>query len=449
VTVIELGEVAAAADDEPPDRPGSRRPLLSRRQVREAGLALIAVLCLLAVTGSARPQQHGIRLLWSVAAAEPDGVIITRHAAYLQHAEADNTRLTAYDLATGAVRWTRQLTGTISFAQVAEKAGVLLAPTDPPVISGPDDQDTAGLPASRETVALNADTGAELWRTPGEPQLVNDDTALMIEQTDDGRFLRMRLIRLGDNRTLWSRETPGVQNQTVAMADDQPTRVITASGAGDIKIFGYADGAYLTGARIPWVKPRPQDGFFNDISANADYLVVNRTIQDTFDTNVYRLDTLAEAWSIQNTNGYAFTCGRALCLNSGSAISAHDLATGRRLWQVGSPGNVWPATNNRLVLDDGTEEGNPLLVDAGSGRPVGEPGRGSTVWDVEASDEILLLHTTTSPPDRTSVTRWDLSTGHQHLLGSIDEVAIGRCQSAGDYLACQRGGTMDVLELAR
>jgi outer membrane protein assembly factor BamB len=235
-----------------------------------------------------------------------------------------------------------------------------------------------------------------------------------------------------------------VQNQTVAPAVGRPSRIITADGAGNIKTFRYADGAYLTGARIPWVTPRPQEGFFNDIIADQDFLAVNRSRQNTFDTSVYRLDTLAEAWSIKDMSGYAFFCGTALCLTDGSAMSSHDLATGRRLWQLAGAGNFWPIIGDRLVLDDGSTDGQPILVDAGTGRPVGAPARGSTVWDYQATDSVLVLRTTRTPPDRTAVTRWDLRTGHQHLLGSVDGVVNNRCQSAGKYLACQQSGAFEV-----
>jgi hypothetical protein len=444
MSVIELGEVASSPGEDPDGRPA---PGLDRRLLRQVTLAASTLLVVLVVNGSAVPQPHGVRLLWSVPAVESDGSTVTTDTAYLQHTEPGSVRLTAYTLATGAVRWSRDIAATVGYVQPVEAAGIVLLPTDRRTVEPPrgeDDIVTSEL--YRETIALDARTGAERWRVVGEPQTVADDTALMTEYTEEGTFARIRLIRLADHSTVWAKEIPGVQNHTVAWLGDRPDRFITATGAGEINVFRYADGTLVTRARIPWVTPRPEEGYFNDLIAGGDYLVVNRAQRETFELTVYRVDTMTELWHAKDTNGYAFFCGSAaLCLNLGDGIVAHDTATGRRRWHLDRAANIWPVSEGRLLLDDGVGDGHPTLIDTVTGTAVGEPAEGSTVWSPRPSDALLLLRATVSPPGQTSVTRWDLRTGRRDLLGAMGLLPGNRCQAVDRYLACARESRFEVI----
>jgi len=444
MTVIELGEVASSSGDEPDDSPA---PGLDRRLLRQAAVAVLTVLVVLVVHGSAVPRIHGVRQLWSVPAAESDGSTITADTAYLQRTGSGSVRLTAYTLATGAVRWSRDIAATVGYVQPVEAAGILLLPIDLRTVKLARGQDeVVASEFHRETIALDARTGAERWRVAGEPQTVADDTALMAEFTEEGTFARIRLIRLADHSTVWTKDILGVQNHTVALRGTRPDRFITATGAGEVSVFRYADGTLVTRAKIPWVTPRPEEGYFNDLIASGDFLVVNHAQRETFELTVYRVDTMTELWHAKDTNGYAFFCGSAgLCLNLGDGIVARDTATGRQRWQLPRAANIWTVSDGRLVLDDGVDDGHPTLVDAVTGTPIGEPARGSTVWSPRPEDVLLLMRATESPPGRTSITRWDLRTGRRDLLGSVGLLPGHRCQAVANYLACTRETRFEVI----
>ena len=40
---------------------------------------------------------------------------------------------------------------------------------------------------------------------------------------------------------------------------------------------------------------------------------------------------------------------------------------------------------------------------------------------------MLVLRATVSPPERTAVIRWDLTTGRQRLLGTVGPMPDGAC----------------------
>ena len=440
MSTIELGEISPAADDGGPDQPGRRG--FDRRLMRQVGLGAVAVLCA-GLTGSAVPGTRGVRPLWSMSVARSQSLALTGDSVFVQRTTGDRSSVTAYTLATGAVRWQRSFAGTIGYLQAVDQAGMLLVPADGRAVPlEPGDPDV-GPDFHRQTVAVSTATGAELWRTAGEPAVVTADTALMTEHEADGDVTRMRVIRLGDHRTVWGRAVPGARNQVVAMAGTRPDKVITATGRGEIRIFSYATGALVSSARIPWVTPRPEDGYFNDLTTSGGYLVVNRARSEIFEMSVYRMDTMAEVWRARDTNGYAFTCASSLCLNYGGGLVAHDPATGRVRWRLDDVTNAQPVGADRLLLDDGAEDGRQVLVDATTGTRIDEA-RGSTAWTSEPYSWVLLLRSTTSPADRTSITRWDLGTGRRSLLGSIDAMLGYRCQAVPGYLTCTRGDAFEV-----
>ncbi|XVV11741.1 PQQ-binding-like beta-propeller repeat protein [Actinoplanes sp. CA-131856] len=420
MATIELGEISGG-------RPEDRRPLGRDRRV--AGAA-VAVLGLLVLAGSAVPGPRGVRPLWSVSAAGSQGMALTPQTVFLHRASS----ISAYDLATGHLRWQRPLPGPVGYVQAAQGAGLLLAPAE------------AGR-AGYRTIALSAATGDEVWRADGEPHTIGDDTALMAEYTAEGGLRRTRLIRLADNHVLWQRDTPGVRNQIVATTGGRPESVVTATAAGEVRVHAYATGALTATGRIPLVDPRPEEGYFNDLVAFDGRLVVNRSRAGVFDLSVYRLDTLRELWHAADTDGYAFSCGPSLCLSGAGGLVAHDPATGQVRWRLPGVTNALTVGDSRMVLDDGREEGEPVLIDAATGTPVGPPARGSPVWSPEPAGSVLLLRSTVSPPGRTAVTRWELDTGRRVLLGTIDRMPGYHCQSAARFLTCARGDLFEVSEV--
>ncbi len=444
MSTIELGEIPTASGGHPAPA-GS--PRFDRRLARQAGAGAVGVLCAVTLAGSVVPQPAGLRPLWNVSAAQIQSTALSRDGVFVHRSINGAAAVTAYDLATGAIRWERAFDNTIGYLQVAEAAGMLLIPAQGRVVELPSVNDGSAFHAEfhQLTIAVSMATGAELWRTAGEPFTADGETVLLTEYTQRADLARMRLVRLSDHTTIWSRDTPGVSNQTVVETDARPDKIITASDDGDIKIYGYASGALVSAARIPWVESRPEEGYFNDLSGTGEVLVVNRSRAESFQMSVYLMSTMAELWRAADTSGYAFPCGSSLCLNDGRGVVAYDATSGSRRWRIDGVDNAWEVAPDRLIVGEGAEDGRQLLVDAATGRTVGEPAEGTVAWSDPRGRSIILLRSTQSPPDRTAVTRWDLRTGRQWVLGTIAPMPGRPCSAVAGYLTCARGDVYEVL----
>jgi outer membrane protein assembly factor BamB len=443
VTVIDLGEVTGSSPSPGDDSLG---PGLGHRSIRPAALAVLTVFTLLAVTGSVVPEPRGVRQLWSTPVRERDGVTLAGTGAFISRTDDEQTKIIAHGLADGAVRWTRDLSGSVGWVQPAGNGEILLLPVNREVVKlglGSEEEFTTEF--HRQTIAVDARTGVERWRSSGEPHTSAGDTTMLADHTDQGRIRGLRLVRTADGGTIWSKTTPDLDNQTVALRDEQPDRLVLAGPTGDITVFRYADGELVTRAKVPWTTPRPEEGYFNDLTASDGYLVVNQSRPESVDQFVYRLDTMTELWRTSASDGYAFMCGAGrLCLNESSNIVARDLATGAELWKVAGTGSLSPVGADRLLADNGLGNGSPTLIDSGTGRVIDAEATGTTVWNSEPDGHLLLLSPTVRPYGRTMVIRWDLRDGRRRLLGAIESQTAQRCQAVPRYLVCAREGEMQV-----
>ncbi|MBU2661953.1 PQQ-binding-like beta-propeller repeat protein [Actinoplanes bogorensis] len=447
MSTIELGELPPA--DEEPEHTGSFR--WPRRHIRQAGAVLATVLCAATLAGSAvAPEPHGVRPLWSIELDDAQSTTLSRDRLFVHRSLNGRATVTAYDLATGTVIWQHAFDGTIGYLQAVDPAGVILVPSEAHVVtmSTSDDGSSYSTEFHRRTVAISMATGAELWRATGEPYSIGDDTVLLTEYTDRADLARMRLVRLSDRSTIWTRETPGVKNQTV-LPTVHPERIVTATATGAIKIFSYASGKLITSATVPWSQGNPTEGYYNDLTGTGELLVVNRTRREKLDMSVYRLDTMTELWKMDGSgfNGFAFPCGATLCVSNSTGLEVYDPVTGARRWTLDGASNASMVSADRLMIGDslGRPDGPNQLVDVATGTPVGEPLNGTLTWGDLKESSMLLLRTTVSPPDRTAVVRWDLETGRQRVLGAVDRIPDGACQTVPGYLACHSTGRFQVL----
>ena len=420
--MIELGEVSASAAT----AQAAPTPM-SLPSFRKVALTVLGLLCLLGVTGSARPEPSTVRRLWSTPIGDGVASVVSSDTVYLHQMVADSAWLTALDLSTGATRWTRKTGDTVGYVQVMPVGGLLLLPVQP---------DRTG----NTTIAIDARTGDEVWRVPGTAQTVWGDTALFTVN-DGSEIVGIRMIRLADHSTVWSRDTPGVQSQAVAFDGDRPTKIVTVR-RGVVKIYRYADGTLLTTATVPWPVTIEQDGPYTNVFATRDHLVVDRTDKKGSAAEVYRLDTVTPRWHVSSVGGSVSACAAAICVAGADGIVAHDPDTGRALWRVADTTGVSDVGNGRLMLDNGSEAGRRVLVDT-AGRQIGDAVDGTWVWPWRQDGSLLLLHPTTSPAGRTAISRWSLTTGRLDLLGSIDEL-VNRCESVPHYLTCLDGGQLTV-----
>jgi hypothetical protein len=442
MTLIELGE-ATWGEDEHLQRP---RPAFGRQQIRKITAAVVVVLCLAGLTASQRPQPPRVQTLWSAPTSAEFGMVVTADTAFTQQTAPDGIRVTAFALATGVQRWSRVITDSVGFLQAAEPAGLLLAPVDLQVaILAPGSDEPLAPEFSRQTIALDMRTGAERWRAPGELRTFDTETATMAEYTGDGKLRRLRVIRLADDHVLWSLDATGVDGQTVVHTGDQPTAFITVKTDGTATVYRYADGKRLTSGHVPWTRPKREGGYFNDVFAIGDRVITYNSEPGKSTTGVYDLATLSPVWGTSTASGNMMACGDAVCFQIGTTVSSQDAATGKPRWTLPVAANIWPISDDRVVLYEGDSDVDHLsLIDAHTGAMIGEPPTGSMVWTDRPAAAMLLTRAIGSPPDRTVLTRWDMRTGRQDVLGLIDHLTGSGCQAVPGYVVCQPGAKIEV-----
>jgi outer membrane protein assembly factor BamB len=431
MTLIDLGKITHDPAD--PALP------VNHRRVRHLVLAAAALAGVLLLTGSARPAPPSVQQLWAAPLARDDTAQLHDGTAYVNRLAGTGTELTAYDLATGEKRW-RVVSGTgaANFG-VQPAVDVVLVPVGRRVVDELDGGERFWTLYSEGTVALDAGTGRERWRTAGEVGAVGTDgTGLVLEHDRHGVATRIRLIRLGDGHQVWELPASGAEATTVLWTDDQPLRIATVTAGGELRVYGYADGRLRARARVPWKSRR------SDLMGAGALLAVRGDRNGT--TTLYRPDDLSVLWS---TGDVVFLtgCGRLLCALDDDGVAGRDPATGRELWRVRDMFGVAEVGPGRLLLDSGGVGGVQQLVDAGTGRPIGSRAYGVAVPGGPAGS-LLLLRRTARPPGGQLVSRLDLTSGEQTALGLTAPADEDRaCSGAGRYLACERDGALTVVSV--
>jgi len=426
-SLIELGYVvdATAAPEPPPDRRFARRLLV----------ALIAVLSLVTLAGSTRPRPHGLVQLWSVAlVGEAQFTIVGDTVVVLG---PDSRRLTSYWLATGRKRWSLTLPAEIPYLDVSGADGVLLLAVGLRV-THPAPGNTLSFLSS--TVAVDAASGAILWRAPGVGMgWPATGTALLAESSSNGTdTARLRLVRLADGGTVWSRETPDVQRWIALGADaGNPDRVATISSAGDVWVLRLADGTESASGSVDWPPVSPERGDLSDLVAEGDALYVLHSTTNSATVTAYSDRTLQRLWRVTRTahdNGF-YPCGVVLCANGANELLGYDWRTGMVRWSVPGEESAVPAGPGLLITENGTAEVHRSLLDAATGRRLADLGADRPPWKF-AGGPFVTLGTSRSQAGRTVVHWVDPRTGKTFTLGTIDGVVDLGCQIADRLLLC-------------
>jgi outer membrane protein assembly factor BamB len=433
MTVIELGDLASGSDrPNPPGRPRGTDP----RLVRRLAVALTALFCVLTVTASARPgPPSGLRPLWSIPFSFADRFALTADTLYTGVQDAAG-ELAAYDLADGVKRWSMPLPDSTAWPTFVQQAGVVLVPNDRVAQQvGAPDGSTYFNEFYRETIALDAVTGAELWRRPGEISATTADAVLLSDRNAVGvESHSLRLVRIREGGTIWTRS--GLRAARVATGGADPARpdlLVIVTPSGGAEVLRLADATRIGAGRVDWQAGSPQEGTFTDVFLDAGRVYVRVAGPRGSSLTAYAPDTLRRLWRIDDTATVAaYPCGMVVCSIERDAFAAYDPATGAVRWRSASVRNAWPAGPGRLLIDAGLRR---ALIDEGTGRRVADFGESVPVQDLDGRVSYLL-HVTASPPGRTSVSRVDLATGRAELRGTIDRVNDAGCLAAGDRLAC-------------
>ncbi|HET6531210.1 MAG TPA: PQQ-binding-like beta-propeller repeat protein, partial [Actinoplanes sp.] len=428
--VIELGEVAPGSTPDP--RPGQIR----RVDIRRYGLAVIAVCCLLAVTGSARPEPRSLPLLWRITVQGDDQVVLTPDALF-RLTLGDRPTVTSHDPATGRIRWSHRLPYQASWMST-DIDGLLLLP-------GPDP--SADQPRI-STLALDARTGAVRWRHLGEANPAGRDAVLLGQwQPETGTVDSMQLVRPADGRVLWTLAPTEISAWATLGPVTRPTRLVTVTTAGRMEVRRFADGTLITAATVPWRVRTPAEDEVAYLYGQVDLVYAVRTDKGEQEIDAYRVDTLTRLWRVRTGAGSSlFDCRPVLCIGVQDAgVDGRDPRTGRVIWHAEGWEYAWPLADGRLVAQSRTGE-RLSLIDPDTGRVVVDLGRAMTVLEPEPG-RVMTIALARSVGAGWKLTELEPS-GELVLRGSLGRVGDLGCQAAAGRVACAAaGGELTVRDL--
>jgi hypothetical protein len=452
MSVIDLGDVSYLPD-EPEDYPGGRREF-GRVRVGRLAKAAIAAVAALVLGGSGLPAPPVLRQVWSVPYSMAESMMIEGDSIYVRRATGTGTELTAYDLGTGAARWTRDTGPGPAWLGVdpQERAGVVLVPGDEQTITIKSvDGSTIGYSYAGTLTALDPATGEPLWRRTGAQYgQVTGDTLLMYERSPGGMITWLRLVRTRDGSTVWERRAPENADVVVVQFDGEtPERVVTGTQKGELTVLRYADGTPVVAAPVPWRPTSYDTGTGSNLSAAAGRVVIVDTgleaNSDRSRVTVYRTDDLVPLWS-RDTIGWTNVqeCGPLLCVGTAeTAFEAVDPDTGTKRWGTTGGPFVTPVRDGERLLVAGTDdEQEQTLVDAATGRVIGPGGNGNLLYQDPEQGTVTLLRDLGA--SRSAVNRLDTTTGQSTTLGVVGGGSQHFCIVEGDWIACATDGGLVV-----
>jgi outer membrane protein assembly factor BamB len=444
MTVIELGDVSSSSRPRP-------APEFDARALRWVIAVAVAAVSALTLSGSARPEPRMIRTLWSIPFPPESRYSVSTDSVF-SATPATQGRLTAYDITTGRVRWSQRMPEPDAWPDVAEAAGLVLLPGDRVADQFTDPDGTSYLGEYyRETVAIDARTGAPRWRGQGDLYARTDDTALLVDWDQDGSVTRgFRLVRLRDGAVLWTGPALGSVRMTTAGRDPgRPDRLVVVRPDGITDVYGWSDGRLLAHGRIGWRVARPGNGDISDVFADDRNIYVRLGSGTRTSLSAYTLDTVRRLWHLDDAAAVAAApCGPVVCGFQSDGFAAYDPATGVTRWRAVGVQSASPFGDGRLLLAAEGAQDAYTALDATTGRTALRFGLGDPLVD-DRTGTMLLTRPTVTPPMRTSVSRVDLATGSVSLRGTIDRVGDVGCSLSGVHLVCPTdAGRLFVTEVA-
>ncbi|MBO3736379.1 outer membrane protein assembly factor BamB family protein [Actinoplanes flavus] len=439
MTVIELGDVSRVPAESPEPEPA---PEFQRGTVRRLVLIGLTLLCAVLLSASLPPGPAGFRRLWSVPFGQTDTMAIRGDLAFVHRARPGGAELTAYDLATGAVRWVRVTGGDVTWLSGGQSEEVLLIPGNEQTVEVEYEDGSRGVEIYGGTVtALDPATGTPLWKHPGFQEWADTNGTVLLYEYDRDGLAAVRVVRARDGDLAWERRLEDAQTAMLQADGTDPAHVVLIAPDGGTTVLRYADGATVVNRRLPWTPMRPSTNRGSSLfTATGLVLVAENLAEHHARVTAYRVGTLERLWERESDeNPYVQDCGPVLCLVAGTDIIALDPATGTERWRRPGQVNVGVLPGDRMLVSDGADNAQQTILRAVDGRVLGSGGRGTVIHHNRRDGSMLLSRTL--PPDynRAVLRRLDLSTGRSVVLGVIPISQDGFCDGDGRYIGCRDG----------
>ena len=433
MAVIELGSVSG--DDAEPAEP-ARRPLV-RRDLRWMLVALVTAGCVLTVTGSARPGPGGLTQLWSTEFAQGSGsFMLTPDSVYVLTGSGTD-RLTAYDLRSGAVRWSHPAPDDTTRLGDLE-VGTLLLPAGLSTVTLEEaDGSTVAREVNPDTVAVDTATGRQLWRHPGELVTTTGDRALLTEWSQAGdKIAAFRMVRLRDGSTVWSRPAGDIDSWVTDYTwGATAAHLVTVGAKGRAEVLDLTDGAVVATGTLPWLSAAAQGNDHTSLTVTDGQLLLDRNEGGQSKVIAYDVTTLRQLWRLeQGTHGGLFGCGPVVCVNGTSDTVGHDRRTGEVRWRLPGAASGFPLLNGQVLVTDETGSRH-RLVHAATGRPIAELGTAEPVWEYQLNGLPYVVSRAREEVDRMLLSQVNDRTGEVLLRGTLPVGDYG-CQSTGTVVVC-------------
>jgi outer membrane protein assembly factor BamB len=412
---------------------------------RWLGLAVAALLSVSALVAAA-PQPGGRFIEVAQIDRASAGTMRVAGSMLFAATTSDGPNVAGYRLADGVRLWSTPLPRSAVDAQVDSID----------VVDGAVLVDVAGPHSAGQTIALDAATGRQLWRsdlpqTGGFPLSIGSTVVLAAHLDRPGgtpvsavfagpsdvlRPLLLHAVDARSGRPVWTYQVPAgwqtILPYTASGADPASVFVVIAPN-GHATAVDLATGTVRASATVD-ASTINQSSFGRITGVYGDQLLLATGSQDAHALAVYRVDTLGLQWTatLPAGAGFASRCGTWLCVGDDQATQGFARDTGVPAWNV-SGLRGWAAgwLYDSTTLDP-NQSGESSLVDPTTRRVVLNLGR----WRIVAlSNPGPVLMTLV---DRDSSHTWFalLAAGPRvDILGATTVLTI-TCQVSGDYVAC-------------
>src|SRR3569833_1388687 len=269
---------------------------------REAPPVLVSVLVLLSGSGVTASYEPA----WTADDDYRDVAADAQRVYAVVEASGDTSRVKAYRRTSGALDWS-----------ISEPTGAALLSSV---------RDGVVLLSARDTVAVDAATGAERWRAPTS-RFLGFSGGLVVYTDLDG--MAGRDLRTGEER--WRTD---VDLRSLVLTDGERStvdRVLAWDDDGTVRIFDPATGALRSQAHVEKTKALTRGSAY----LVGDLLVIGESLLDGDrwkDTRTGRLTRTRERWHTALVS--MERCGPYLCRGDNKGLTAYDLGSGRQHWHV-------------------------------------------------------------------------------------------------------------------